>query len=177
MGIEEADAEVAETGAVDDGAAQDVAALLEGEAGRHAVVLDHAAVAFEQQYLLTVEPPDGGSVATCSEAHIVDLLVAVDVGDGPEERTVGLVTVFLGEAEELHVVVLAVECMPAELLIADLDDLSVLGQGGHLVLEPGLREGIAQIGIGEDDVRAHVLTDGLKKHPTADISLRVGLCG
>ena len=118
---------VAQTGAVDDGTAQGVAPLLEGETTGHAIVRHHAAVALEQEHLLTIEPPHGCAIGTCCQTHVGDVLGAVDVCFTPEEVAIELAAIFLGEAEEFHVVACALQRVPLGLALGKLRQL--VGKG------------------------------------------------
>jgi len=86
--INKSDAEIAHAGAVDDGAANDVSALVEREAFGDAVIHHHAPIAEEVHGFLAVEPPHRRRIGTDGQAHVPHLPRAVNDGHGPEQDAV-----------------------------------------------------------------------------------------
>ena len=197
--VDEAEAEIAHTRAVDDGAADDVAALLEGEALGHAVVHDHTPVAGEDDGLFAVQPPHGCGVGADCHADVLDVFVALHDGVGLEDGAVALVVKTGGKAEELDVEEFAIECIPGErgllenrlgrgglhrrsaggevdgglFLDHDFHLLPVLREGGeHAFIRLG-GESVADVAVGEDGVGAVGLADGLQEQPSPDEALGI----
>src|ERR1035438_10064825 len=110
--IEEAEAEIAHAGSIDNGASNHVSALVEREPFRHAIVHFHAPVGKEVDGFLAVDPPDRRPVDADGHARVLYLTRAVDHRHGPEDNTIGFLVQTIGEAKELDVEARGIERMP-----------------------------------------------------------------
>ena len=81
--------------------AEDVPALLERQAPRHAVVHDQVPVVGQAQDLLAVQIPDGAGVHTARQADVLDVLLAVDDGHRPVHLLEILLAEAFGETEQV----------------------------------------------------------------------------
>src|SRR5450631_675700 len=83
--VDQADAEIAQAWAVDDGAANDVPALMEREPFGDDIVHHHTPVVEEVHGFGAVDPPDGRRIGAGGQANVGHLARAVDDGNGPED--------------------------------------------------------------------------------------------
>src|ERR1035441_8112924 len=160
--INEANAEIAHAGAIDDRATNDVPAFIDGEAFGNAVIHHHAPITGKDDSLLAVEPPHRCRIGTYSHANSPQFPGAVDDGHGPEEDTVGRFVHCIGEAKELDVELRSIQRMPNEFLAGNGHLVAIARDHGRLVWEVLVSEGLADVGVSKSGIRSEEHTSELQ---------------
>jgi hypothetical protein len=147
--IDKADAEIAQAGTVDDGAANDVGTLVEREALGDAVIHNHAPITEEGNSFFAVEPPHGRRIRAHSHTHVLYFSRAIDDGNGPEQDAILRFVQAIGEAKELDVPRGRVQGMPCEFHIFNRHFVAVMRNHGELVGKVLGRDNFPDVAFGK----------------------------
>ena len=163
--IDEADAKIAHTWAVDNSATNDVPTLIERESIGDAVIHHHTPVTGEDNGFFAVEPPHGCSIGPNCQANVLLFIGAGNDGDCPEQNAVHRPIEAVSEAKEFDIEIGGVQRMPREYLICNRDLVAVVRNNGDLVGKVLGIEGVSDIAVSEDSIAAVRLIDRFEKQP------------